>query len=71
MSNLLHFHRAINIFIQMLCDFFEHSQLNGAFGIDFSNDVKDAESADKCLKTVGKGILSHGAVDRNLFHVPK
>jgi hypothetical protein len=55
----------------MLCDFFEHSQLNGAFGIDFSNDVKDAESADKCLKTVGKGILSHGAVDRNLFHVPK
>jgi len=35
-------------------------QINGAFGADFSNDVKDAETADSCLQTVGKGILSHG-----------
>jgi len=35
-------------------------QINGAFGADFSNDVKDATSAEACLLTVGKGILSHG-----------
>lgn len=35
-------------------------QINGAFGLDFSCDVKDQASADHCLKTVGTGILAHG-----------
>lgn len=35
-------------------------QINGAFGADFSNDVKDEVTANACLEKVGKGILSHG-----------
>ncbi|XP_023326418.1 N-acetylglucosamine-6-phosphate deacetylase, partial [Eurytemora carolleeae] len=35
-------------------------QINGAFGVDFSCDIKDKESADQCIRTVGRGILAHG-----------
>ena len=35
-------------------------QINGAFGVDFSTDVKDAKTAEECLRKVGVGLLSHG-----------
>jgi len=35
-------------------------QINGGFGIDFSFDIVDEDSAEKCLRKVGKGILAHG-----------
>ena len=35
-------------------------QINGGFGVDFSNDIKDPESAERCLYAVSKGILAHG-----------
>ena len=35
-------------------------QINGAFGVDFTRDVKDAKTAEECLRKVGVGLLSHG-----------
>ena len=35
-------------------------QINGAFGIDFTKDIRDAKSAERCLRTVGVGLLAHG-----------
>ena len=35
-------------------------QLNGGFGVDFSVDIVDQESADNCVTTVAKGVLAHG-----------
>lgn len=35
-------------------------QINGGFGVDFTSDIKDAESCIDALQKVGSGILSHG-----------
>ena len=35
-------------------------QINGGFGVDFSNDIVDADTAQKCVSVVAKGILAHG-----------
>jgi len=35
-------------------------QINGAFGVDFSYDITDEESAGKVLDQVSSGLLSHG-----------
>ena len=31
-------------------------QINGAFGVDFSNDITDQQTADQVIGKVGKGI---------------
>ena len=35
-------------------------QINGAFGVDFSNDVVDEKSGRECVGKVAKGLLAHG-----------
>lgn len=35
-------------------------QINGGFQVDFTYDVKDGATADRCLGVVGRGILEHG-----------
>ena len=35
-------------------------QINGGFGVDFSYDIVDAESAERCIGKVAKGLLAHG-----------
>jgi N-acetylglucosamine-6-phosphate deacetylase len=35
-------------------------QINGGFGVDFSYDIVDAETAHKCVAIVAKGLLAHG-----------
>ncbi len=35
-------------------------QINGAFGVDFTADIKGADSAKAALDVVSKGLLSHG-----------
>jgi N-acetylglucosamine-6-phosphate deacetylase len=37
-------------------------QINGGFGVDFSYDIVDAESAEKCIGKVAKGLLAHGEI---------
>ena len=39
-------------------------QINGGFGVDFTYNIRDEESAEECLSKVGKGLLSQG---RNLI----
>ena len=35
-------------------------QINGAFGFDFSHDIRDETSSKKCLEQVAKGLLKYG-----------
>ena len=54
-------------------DIFFHVQINGAFGVDFTRDIKDAKTAEECLRKVGVGLLSHGelrTIVLRSFHEP-
>ena len=35
-------------------------QINGGFGVDFSHDIFDEQSSQKCIETVAKGLLKYG-----------
>ena len=35
-------------------------QINGGFGLDFTSDIRDQETGDQVLRTVGRGLLAHG-----------
>lgn len=37
-------------------------QINGGFGVDFTFNIRDEQSAKECLSKVGQGLLSHGKV---------
>ncbi len=37
--------------------------------VDFTFDIKDGESAERCLGLVGRGILAHGEGQRKLMLV--
>ena len=43
-------------------------QINGGFGVDFTFDITDAETAKDCLTKVSKGLVQHGTVFTDSNH---